>query len=195
MSKSDRLVEVHFPITASLIAVILVGILCWIYWLTTSDWSKVAIFLAASSAAAGAVLSAFYAARALDQTVAALERQEVDHRKAMAFQFTGKWNDPAMYYVRDAIRELFAGDHNSAAFKELLKAKETNVIHFLNFLEEVAIAIENDVADAQILKNAFAGVVVTAWTKLGAWTIEERRNCGRPLIWIKVEELARQWAQ
>jgi hypothetical protein len=75
----------------------------------------------------------------------------------------------------------------------LLTSQETNVIHFLNFLEEVAIAMEKAGADPDILREAFRGIVLTAWSKLQAWAIEQRRKRNAPRLWTNVEDLAKKW--
>jgi hypothetical protein len=98
-----------------------------------------------------------------------------------------------MFHVRDAVRELLTGDHNSVEFSALLTSQQTNVIHFLNFLEEVAIALEKAGADPDVLREAFRGIVLTAWSKLQAWAIEQRRKRNTPRLWTHVEDLAKKW--
>jgi hypothetical protein len=98
-----------------------------------------------------------------------------------------------MYHVRDAVRGLLTGDHNSVEFSALLTSQETNVIHFLNFLEEVAIAMERGGADRDILREAFRGIVLTAWSKLQAWAVEQRRQRNTARLWTNVEDLAKKW--
>ena len=174
MADADRLGEIRFPVTASVVASLIVVALSAVYWWTTSRVPETVLFFAAAATGAGTVLGAFYTARGLALTAAALTRDESRHKTALAFQFTSKWNDPAMFHVRDAVRELFNGDHASQEFTHLLKSKETNVIHFLNFLEEVSIAIEKGGADPNILKEAFAGITVLAWSKLQDWVVSQR---------------------
>lgn len=187
--------EVRFTITAGLIAGAVVIALAVAYWLATYSLPQLAVFVAASAAAAAAIVSAFYSGRGLRQAAEAIEIQEETRRKALALHLISRWNDPAMYHVRDVVREVFKTDHNSPGFQQRLTDKETNVIHFLNFLEEVALGLEQAGADEAILRSAFSGVVSTAWTKLENYVREQRRARGRPLIWTKVEELARSWAQ
>jgi hypothetical protein len=157
MTTADKLGEIHFPITASLISLALVVVLGFVYGYTTGKIPETVLFIAAAGAAAGAVLSAFYTARGFPLTAAALTRDETRYKVALAFRFTSKWNDPAMFHVRDAVRELLNGDHGSPEFGALLREKETNVIHFLNFLEEVSIAI-NKVGPTQRCSAKRSGV-------------------------------------
>ena len=190
----DILGEVRLPISASLIAIVIVAALSVVYWFATYSLSQLVIFIAAVAAGVGATLGAFYASRGLQLTAAALEKEEIRLSKALAFQFTSKWNDPAMFHVRDVVRELFAIDTQKPEFLACLRQKETNAIHFLNFLEEVSIAIEYGGADATILEEAFGGVVGTAWSKLHPWVMEFRQTRQNTKIWIKVEALAKAWA-
>ena len=193
MDDADKLGVIRFPVTASWIAVAIVIALGSVYGYTTGRVPETVLFIAAAGAAAGAVLSAFYTARGLQLTAAALARDERRYKIALAFQFTSKWNDPAMFHVRDAVRELMNGDHGSPEFAALLKAKETNVIHFLNFLEEVSIAINKGGADSNVLCEAFRGITITAWSRLQTWITELRRKRNSPRIWIHVEALAKKW--
>jgi hypothetical protein len=193
MTNADRLGEIRFPVSASLIALAVVVALGCIYGYATSNVPETVLFMSAAGAAAGAILSAFYTARGLQLTAAALSRDETRHKVALAFQFTSKWNDPAMFHVRDAVRELLNGDHGSPEFEALLEAEETNVIHFLNFLEEVSIAINKGGADQEVLCEAFRGITIMAWSKLQAWITELRRKRNSPRIWVNFEELARKW--
>jgi hypothetical protein len=190
---ADKLADVKFPITASWIAILIVVLLTVFYYIATKDGERTLIFFAAITTAAGAVLAAFYSARALATTVTSLGREEERARKMLAFAFTSKWNDPAMFHVRDVVRELFTLDHNSEQFDVAIRDRTTNVIHFLNFLEEVGIAIEKGNADPEILRDAFAGVVGTAWSKLQGWIGEMRRARNRQRIWVNVELLAGKW--
>jgi hypothetical protein len=193
MAAVDRLGEVHFPVTASIVATLIVLLLGGIYGYTTGKIPETVLFIAAAGTGTGAVLSAFYTARGLELTAAALARDEIRDKRALAFQFTSKWNDPEMFHMREVVRGLFAMDHKDSCFQDHIKNKTTNVIHFLNFLEEVAIALEKGGADADILHEAFAGVVATAWSKLQPWVADFRTTRHRPKLWIYVENLANNW--
>jgi Domain of unknown function (DUF4760) len=193
MAVADRLGELRFPVTASIVATLIVIVLGGVYGYIIRKVPETVLFIAAASAGAGAILGAFYTARGLELTASALARDEIRYKTALAFQFTSKWNDPAMFHVRDAVRELLTGDHNSVEFSALLTSQQTNVIHFLNFLEEVAIALEKAGADPDILREAFRGIVLTAWSKLQAWAVEQRRKRNTPRLWTNVEDLAKKW--
>lgn len=201
MSSSDHLGEVKFPVRASWIAIaVVVGLSIAFYWESRSVKETI-VFLAAASAAAGAILAAFYSARGLGITaaIAARAASAEDDQQAYAARMRSmgygeRWNDPSMFHVRDVVRELFDRAQDAQRFKEHVTEKKTNVTHFLNFLEEIAIAVNTGDSDETTLKRMFRGVVIDAWTKLGPWIEEQRRERNRPRGWIEMQELARRWA-
>lgn len=184
--------EIRLPVSAAVLAALGIMAVTGCYYWLTKDYDKSAILFVAVVAAACTGLSAFYSARALQISASSLERERDRQCKALAFQFTSKWNDPALFHVRDTVRELFANDHNSEAFQKALAERQTNIIHFLNFLEEIAIAIEHG-ADERILKDAFRGVISTGWSKLNSWVGQLRQMRNNPRIWVKVEALSAKW--
>ena len=193
MAVIDKLGELRFPVTASIAATRIVIIMGAVYWYTTARVPDTVLFVAAAAAGAGTVLGAFYTARGLELTAAALARDEIRYQTAPAFQFIARWNEPSLFHVRDAVRELLNGDPNSSEFAALLMSKATNVIHFLNFLEEPSIAIEKAGANPDVLHEAFRGIALTAWSRLQKWIVEQRRGRNTPKLWINVETLARKW--
>jgi hypothetical protein len=189
MTRSDghgKLGELRISISVTVIAVLLLALVTVIFYWLTKDLKQTAIFLVAAAAASGSTLGAFYSARALRLTADS-------QRKALAFQFTSKWNDPQLFHVRDAIKTLFDLDPRDAAFEALVDEKKTNVIHFLNLMEEIGVAIEFAGADEDILKAAYQGVVLKAWEKLQHWIRDTRTSYGQLDLWIKFEQLAIKW--
>ncbi len=173
--------------------VLIVVLLSVLYWAATKSFAQTILFFTGAAAAAGAILTAFYSARSLGVNAAYLDREEARRKKDLALERAARWNDPALYHVRDVVRELFDADHTSPQFSSSIEAKKTNVVHFLNFLEEIAIVIEKGDADEAILKDAFVGVVTTACSKLDHWIVQYRIKRGRPNLWIKLEKLGEKW--
>ena len=215
MTEIDRIGEVRFPITASVLATIGIILLSAFYWYATKSMAETIVFFAAAVAAAGAILTAFYSARSLAINARYLEREEIRsrsvseaeerrhrellereearHKSRSALDLASRWNDPSMYHVRLTVRELFDEDHKPPNFLQNLEKNKVNVIHFLNFLEEIAIVIERENADEAILRDAFEGVVSTACSKLHSWIQNYRINRHRPKLWIKLESLNKKW--
>ena len=193
MSDADLLTEVRFPIKASTISAGMVTLLCAIYWFATKNLAQTVIFFTACAGGTGAILSAFFAAKALDHTVFALKASRDEQQKATALGLISRWNDPAMFHVRDAVREVILLEAKEHEFSEKIAEKQTNVTHFLNFLEEIAIAIECRVADPDILKAAFKGIVVRCWILFEPFAQQIRKERKSTAIWEKVQALASKW--
>lgn len=200
MASHDQIAQINFPVRASVLTGALVIALTVGYYFFSSSVKDTIVFFAAAIAAAGAVLAAFYAAKGLSLSAAmvatatgAAEREVQFKKRQHALRFAERWNDPGMFHVRDVIRSLFELQHDAPEFLEQINAKKTNVFHFLNFLEELALAIEIGDADEPLSRDAFRGVVLNAWSKLQNWVNHERVTRHRPRIWCKLEELARRW--
>jgi type IV secretory pathway VirB3-like protein len=185
--------ELRISVSATLIAIVLLILVTVVFYWLTADLKQTAIFLVAAAAASGSTLGAFYSARALRVTAAALKEEKERQCRALAFHFISRWNDPGLYHVRDAIRALFEMDPRKDEFERAVKERHTNVIHFLNFLEEIGLAIEFGGAHEAILKEAYAGVVSKAWEKMQYWIGQNRRDYGQEDLWIKFENLSIKW--
>jgi uncharacterized membrane protein YhhN len=93
MAVADRLGELRFPITASIVATLIVIFLGTFYWYATARIPDTVLFVAAAITGAGTILGAFYTARGLELTAAALARDEIRYKTTLAFRFTSKWNE------------------------------------------------------------------------------------------------------
>jgi hypothetical protein len=188
-----KLGEIRVKVSVGLIATLILVALTVAFYALTRSYSQTALFLAADAAAIGAILGAFYSSRALALTAHALDRERERQCKALAFVLTSRWNDPNLFHVRDTVRALFDVEPRSEGFNEVLTKNKTNVIHFLNMLEEIGVAMEHGGADEEILKSAYRGVVITAWARFGDFVAAQRRTRGRDDIWKKFEDLAIKW--
>lgn len=190
---SDQIASVQIPVRASSIAISVVLVLTAIFYYITQDFSQTIVFFAASVAAAGGVLSAFFAAKALDSTAEQLVHQAYENKQQAALSFVTRWNDPSMFELRDSLRVVMSHTPKSAELLAEARERETDVTHFLNFLEEIAIAIECGIADSQVLKDAFCGTITGSWHALEDLATELRTESRNKKLWIKLEDLFKQW--
>lgn len=98
-----------------------------------------------------------------------------------------------MYHARDTLRA--ARDAHAKSAEELQKiidGSETNIIHIMNFLEEIATSCRHDVVDKEIIKDQFDFIVVNTWETLFVW-INQRRKRTNPNVWEDVEKLYSAW--
>jgi hypothetical protein len=173
------------------------------YWITRSE-REALVFFAAVAAAAGAVLTAVYAARAINlQTSqqitasAALADARLHSRRLEAMRYAARWNEPRMEQARKACREILQMDGRGVHdITEALTVedRELRVVHMLNFLEEVAVAIERDVADPEVLRDVYRDAVVLVWRCMDQWAIKYRVGRGQPSAWVHLEALYKAWS-
>ena len=196
-------VNINFPVgITSLLAVIILGLTAG-FFILTSSWKDTFIFFAAALAAGAAVATAFYTGNALNM---ALEREDAIReresalddlsRKQLALRFSERWSDPRMHYARDVCRQVY--DHRGKEAAEVIafasgEKVKTNITNTLNFFEEMAFSIDYEIADPELVKEQFCGVVTTIFSILKPWIDQERVNRGRPKIWIRVEDLFTKW--
>jgi hypothetical protein len=209
-------VQIQFPITFSAIAsVALLGVTYW-YWRVDSDVKNTLIFFLAGAAAVAQITASFYTARILSATLAkdqrdterekgdvareaACEKRELELQelslKQAAFRYGERWNDASMYHARDTLREIALRHKSQAELIDYIKKNLTNVIHVLNFLEEIATACRHEVVKKELMKDQFDFVVVNTWEILFPWIKEHRADRGSKSIWEDLEKLYYGWKQ
>jgi hypothetical protein len=207
-------IQIHFPITFSALASLaLVGLTFW-YWYETRDIPQTLIFLLAGGTAVGTITASFYTARVLAATLrkderdeareanlaareTAREKREAEHDnillKQAAFRFGERWNDASMYHARDTIRAVCYVKRTEDELNEYLEKNTTNVIHVVNFLEEIATSCKHGVADQVILRTQFDFVIANTWETLYPWIKRHRAARSADDIWEDLEDLYHTW--
>jgi hypothetical protein len=167
------------------------------------------IFLAAAAAAAGQIAAALYTARVLQftmnsQTAASRDmylKDDATEKRLLAevsFRFGERWNEAAMFHMRKQCQEIIEKRDQPDEIKNTIAAntdKQTNVGNILNFLEELALAVNEKKCDEAIAKRLFCGIVVNIWHATEGWVKEKRTARGRPQIWAELEALYHRWKQ
>ena len=191
----DLLTSVHlrFPVTFSVVATIGLVLVTAAYAFDTHSAKSTLIFFLAGAAAVGQITASFYTARMLAATLAIRDADMKGQANPSVMQLGSRWNDPAMYHARDALREILDHDGSHDELTKLIDTKRTNVIHILNFLEEIATAVKNEMADAALVKTQFSGVVVLTWSKVIPWIQSHRKKRGQPDIWEDLESVYDSW--
>jgi hypothetical protein len=209
-------IQIQFPITFSAIAsAVLIGITYW-YWRVDGDVKDTLIFFLAGAAAVAQITASFYTARILSATLAKDERDAEQEKAALdrenaretreqklqelalkqaAFRYGERWNDASMYHARDTLREIALRDKSQTELVDYIKKNLTNVIHVLNFLEEIATACRHEVVKKELMKDQFDFVVVNTWEILFPWIKEHRVERGSKSIWEDLEKLYYGWKQ
>jgi len=183
-------VNLSFPITFSSIASLALFALTFWYWYETRSTKETLIFFAAGAAAVGQVSASFYMARALAESLRKDDRdlrraEEIDARetareavriKQESLRFGERWNNPTMFHARDTLRTIIKKHHiaNEGELRTNIEANETNVIHIVNFFEEIGTACRHGVVAYDIIKEQFDFVVVETWVVLFPWIKQQR---------------------
>jgi hypothetical protein len=200
-------VNISFPVTfSSVCAVGLLGLTYW-FWRESQSVKETLIFFGAGVAAASHMTASFYTARILSASLNKDTRDEAREQRAekrasiqevlllkqQALRFGERWNDPTMYHARDTLRSVRNAHTKSPEdLQKLIDGKETNVIHLMNFLEEIATSCRHEVVDRAIIKDQFDFIVINTWETLFPW-ISQHRKKSSPDLWEDVEKLYGAW--
>ncbi|HUI14281.1 MAG TPA: DUF4760 domain-containing protein [Xanthobacteraceae bacterium] len=207
-------VRIEFPITFSVIGtLVLLGLTFW-FWDISDSAKETLIFFSAGIVALANTAAAFYTARTLNAALrserdSAERNQLIDEReerfenrekdrdsfriKMYSMEFGKRWNDPGMFHVRDTIREIYKKHEDGEDLKDFIEQRQTNVIHCINFLEEMATACKSGLADEEILRNQFDHITVSIWKKLYPWIEIYREKRGNKRIWEDLEWSYDRW--
>jgi hypothetical protein len=196
-------INIKFPIRYTLLIAFVNIVLDVCYFFITKTWDDTLIFTAATGAATGGILAAFYTGRILsyylrlekfykDQQNLAIDFQ----KKAITMDFAKRWNEPTMKRTRKICREVIDLRSRSAEEAKSIINQENKidiVIHLLNFFEEIAVAVEYETGNEKMLKEMFKEVVIRTWAGLFLWLTEYRQERNAPMAWEKVETLNGRW--
>lgn len=188
---------IKFPVLSSVLLLIGVLLLTWIFY-CHKEWRDSMNFGIAAGALAAGALGAYYVGRALAQTIQQRSESITEQKIARAFEFHRRWNDPALAQIKANFRELIESGraHMAEHVEELIdkdSAKRLAVVEVLNFFEELAIAVHTGVADNDTLYRGFRGPLSEYYATLEPWVKRHRSSKKRPTMWIELEKLVEKW--
>ncbi|WP_374371730.1 DUF4760 domain-containing protein [Dongia sp.] len=208
--KVGTIVTVKFPITVTVLAgITLVVLTAMFHWLSGSA-KETLVFFATGVAAVGVVVSAYYTGKTLNAMIgrnaedAEIARRREEREKfsdlrasqLLAMRYGERWNDPAMFHVRNTLRSVMEFETHSN--DELINfvsdaSRRTNVIHVVNFLEEISVSIRHGLVDTDLVKAQFCGIVIATWPKLLPWISQTRRVHHDNMMWDDLEKIYNVW--
>lgn len=197
-------IKFSFVITFSAVAILALIVVTVLFWRETQSVKDTLVFLSVGAAAVGQITASFYTARVLNATLRKDDRdaKRADdyeaHQKAQrelelkqaTLRFGERWNDAGMFAARDALR-LVLKQKTEEERNRFIELQETNVIHIVNFLEEMGTACKYELVDIKLMREQFDFVIVSTWTKLFPWIKEQRRQDKD--IWEDFERLYDAW--
>lgn len=124
-------------------------------------------------------------------------------REERALALISTWNSAHYSTIRsrslrevgDAIAHKDPAKSAPEVIQELLKNDldlEEDIVTVMNFLEEVAVSVEMDLADEEILRNYFERIIPRMAYVFGPW-IAERRNTKNKALYTSLTDLANDW--
>lgn len=125
-----------------------------------------------------------------------------EKRSAAAAKFAERWNSPSYLDLKKQWRNL----NEEMKMKKLTPEgrstclmndvdKRMIVVEVLNFFEEMAVAVNTNALDAELLKRFFQTVVLRAWDRYGYWVAQYREGDGGRRIYTDLEELVSTWKE
>jgi hypothetical protein len=129
----------------------------------------------------------------LAEKEARLERQLLENAAA---RFGERWTDASMFHLRKECRLLIENRSDPASILSELNGdtnRPVNVGNILNFLEELAMAVNKGRCSEEIAKGLFCGIVVNIWHSAEPWIRQQRTNRGRPQLWMELGRLYASW--
>jgi Domain of unknown function (DUF4760) len=204
-------VSLSFPLRVSLISACIAIVLTICFWFLSSSPKETLIFFAASCAAAGQVTASFYTARMLSETIKqneqtaqrednhCVEQRSLRQRRTLAINtLRGSLRlalepDITIRRCRDTARELVVHCRTDDDLLTLVDKKSTNVIHILNFLEEIGTCHRLGLCEEDLIQDQFDAILVSIWSCLLPWIVQHRKQRKNDGIWQDVERLAKLW--
>ncbi|MDY7003334.1 MAG: DUF4760 domain-containing protein [Cyanobacteriota bacterium] len=192
--------KVNIPLNIVVISLMLAGVLTLIhFWIHKNykEYKDTLPFTVNTFATSAGALSAYYAYRSLRQA-------EKDKKQDKAYHLIERWNSPELlpleFDAKQIINDLRKNQQSMEVY--IQEAEENNnqnqekihkVTKILNFLVEIAICIENGIADEDVLKSFFRGIVQDYCEKFDDLIHSRRKGNGHQERYKKLLELANQW--
>jgi hypothetical protein len=193
----DQIVKVKFPITVSVLVGVMILILTVAYWLSTNKLDETIIFFTSASAAGAAIVTTYFAGKTLQSILNTRIEDLRRSRVECAMSFGQRWNDPSMIKVRrviSTINRMKADGKSPKKIKKYANKRTIEINQILNFWEEVALNIETGLADKELARMQFSGLVKTVWEALDKYVEAHRaarQRGGKPFA--KIEALYKEW--
>ena len=148
-------------------------------------------FTAALVAAAAAIYSAYYVG-------AALRMQVSRDRQKASFEILSLLNRPEFIEVRNFLEKEVEG-HDTISAEALYAKIEENerldnaVTVVMGILEDMAVALQHDYVDEDIIHASLTVIVRRNWAGLRGWVEQIRKQRNEPEIAIELQKLATSW--
>lgn len=186
--------RVTFTITFGIVALVVAAGLIAHYFLFPDARADLK-FIVAALATVGGVTSAYYIGSGLRANA---ESEKLNR----TFAYPARWGDPSWAPARNAVAGLLRKCQGKPEAERLsliqqaldkTPALERDIIAFLNFLEELALAVNLGLVDEKIVKRFYRTTVVRTYRALAPWVKIHRDERETETIFWEVQSLYEEW--
>ena len=134
----------------------------------------------------------FFTIMGLFLAVENLRRSALAARTTVALRLVEKWNAmdwKAWHGLRDNLRSM----PPTMVISTILNAHEETVAVSLNFMEEIAAAVNAKSADNRQIWLSVGPTMVEYYDTLAPWILEYRAQSKRSHAWVEIEKLINRW--
>jgi hypothetical protein len=189
----SRILTIRIPFNwvLSIAAIAVVLITCYVF---VGSWRPPLRFIATILAGVGALLTA---ANALDLRRSSLEQS----KKSSALDLSLRYDAPELAHARHAFREIVThlrdlkSQDEKLAFLKADRSRLDTLLDALNFFETISVAVKNGMADEEMLRTWFDGLLIQSWFASKETVYRLRDLWQRPGLLAEVEWLFDRWSQ
>ena len=187
--------EIIIPFNIVVISLLFAGILTFLNFRihkTHKEYKDILPFAINTFATTAGASSAYYAYKSLRQA-------PKDKKQQKAYHLIERWNSPEMLALEVGAKQMIDDIKTSQQSVETYIEKAENInerykaTKVLNFFVEIAICIENEIADEAVLKSFFEVIVRDYCNKFHELIYYRRQGNGYIERYQKLVELKNKW--
>jgi hypothetical protein len=196
-ARPDPAIRITLTFTWGVGVVVGLGIILLVLFLALPDQRGVLRFVLGLLATGGGVVGAYYVGRGL--------RANADSQMiTRTFEYPARWGDPTWAKSRDAVVKLLKELQGKPEIERLAlidqaigqrEELEAEIRIILNFLEQVALAVNLQVVDEAIIDRLYRTMVIRTYGALAPWVKRHRDERDAPRFWVEVEGLYDRWVK
>lgn len=182
-------------------AIIVIGFLSVLAWNRSSEPDKVGN-LTAVLTGGSILIGIFYAILNYEMNYYRYRNDQLLARKRAAFVVASEWHKELVVRNLKTTKKLhekyrhLIDDNKSKEFSELLESDDdarAALISIFNYLESLALGVEEGVHDEGFIAQFFRGIFISYYNDFEFYIQYKRKKDQNPHIWIKFTEMATKW--
>lgn len=125
-----------------------------------------------------------------------LRRSALSARTSVSLRLVERWNDPKTETLWTAWHKLYEelkGKQDCEVVKYIAEENQNTVGGVLNFMEEIAAAVNAKAADDQQIWKSVGPTMREYFLVLSPWIADYREKRNRSHAWVELEALVNHW--